>query len=266
MPEHSAADSVATGERVLIIPGLDGKPRMLERFAPRLFPDMRALVFDHHLDEADDGVEGLAERALRVLDADRDGGISAFVCGESFGGTVALTIALRHPERVRGLILLSAFAWYPAIAGHARRLGMRIWRLVGDRVAARVFRLWRPFSMPAMLGPECPEELTAAFLDEEDVHLPSYRAKCGIALAFDARPWLEEIICPTFILTGTRDPAVPISAGRELARRIPNARLHCLPGGHLVHIVRAEEVAALIADWIRDECLVKFPDRPAAAG
>jgi pimeloyl-ACP methyl ester carboxylesterase len=51
------------------------------------------------------------------------------------------------------------------------------------------------------------------------------------------------------VLTGTWDPVVPASAGLELARTIPRATLHRLPGGHLVHLVRANQVGALIADW-----------------
>jgi pimeloyl-ACP methyl ester carboxylesterase len=54
------------------------------------------------------------------------------------------------------------------------------------------------------------------------------------------------------ILTGTWDSVVPISAGAELARLIPNARLHRLPGGHVVHLTRAAEVGRLIARWVAE--------------
>lgn len=254
MSRIRTADLSDSRERVLVIPGLGGRPGLMESFAPKLFAGLRPIVFDHYGDCAEDGVEGLAERAFRLLEDEESEPRPAFVCGESFGGTLALTIARRHPERVRGLILLSAFGRYPGLGGRIRRLGMRVWRLVGDEVAARVFRLWRPLSMSAMLGSRPSVEVKAAYLDEADLHLPSYRAKCELALAFDARPWLREIACPTLIVTGSRDPAVPVSAGRELSRSIPNARLHQLPGSHLVHFVRADEVRTLIADWIREEC------------
>jgi pimeloyl-ACP methyl ester carboxylesterase len=238
--------------RVLLVSGLDGDPRLLMGAAPRLFPGLRALPFNHLRDPAEDGVEGLAERALAVLDADPEGDAPAYVCGESFGGTVALTLARRHPERVHGLILLSAFGWYPAAPTFTGRLGMAFWRLVGDRIVAQILRLWRPLSAPGALGLRCPPQIARAYLNRPALHLPGYRAKCAISLAFDARPWLGEIACPTFILVGTWDPIVPTSAGRDLARRIPDARLHCLPGSHLVHIIRADEAGALIARWMSD--------------
>src|SRR3981081_3083810 len=97
--------------RVLVIPGLNGHPGLLMRSAPTLFPEWSPVAFNHHLDLAADGVEGLAERALDVLN-DRDEKV--WVCGESFGGTVALTLAYQRPERVKGLILLSAFGWHPS--------------------------------------------------------------------------------------------------------------------------------------------------------
>jgi pimeloyl-ACP methyl ester carboxylesterase len=249
--EAAAAGRLAAG-RVLVVPGLDGHPRMLMAAAPRLFRGLRALPFDHGQDPAADGVEGLAARALGVLDADPAGDAAAYVAGESFGGTIALTLARRHPERVRGLILFSAFGWYAGASAHASRLGMVCWRLVGDRLAGPIFDLWRPVGVPGALGRRPPPALRRAYLVRPRLHLPGYRAKSAIALAFDARPWLGEIACPTLILIGTHDPVVPTSAGRELARRLPNARLHCLPGGHLVHIVRAAEAGALIARWMAD--------------
>src|SRR5215218_4490025 len=94
--------------RVLAIAGLDGDATLLAAAAPRLFPNMRTLLFDHSSDTMAGGIEGLADRALAVLDTDREGAAPAFICVESFGGTVALLLARRHPERVRGLILLSA--------------------------------------------------------------------------------------------------------------------------------------------------------------
>jgi pimeloyl-ACP methyl ester carboxylesterase len=260
--ENGEPPDAADG-RVLVIPGLDGDPRLLMSVAPRLFAGLRALPFDHFRDPATDGVEGLAARALAVLDADPAGAAPAYVCGESFGGTIALTLARRYPERVRGLILLSTFGWYPAASSYASQLGMLAWRLAGDRVADRVFRLWRPLSVPGALGRRCPPEITRAYLDRPRLHLPGYRAKSAIALGFDARPWLGEITCPTLILIGTWDPVVPTAAGRDLARRLPNARLHCLPGGHLVHVVRADEAGALIARW-RDET-TRWPELSSPA-
>jgi pimeloyl-ACP methyl ester carboxylesterase len=232
---------------VLVIPGLDGDPALVRAAAPWLFRGMRVLPFDHRLDPMAGGVEGLAERALAILDSDSEADAPAFVCGESFGGTAALTLARRYPARVRGLILLSAFGWYPSVSP---QLGLALWRVLGDRAAEHILRLWRYVSLPVALGVPWSWAVARAYLHRPAPHLPGYRAKCEVSAHFDARPWLDSINCPTFILTGTWDPVVPTRAGQELARRIPNARLHRLPGGHLAHVVRPAEAGHLISGWV----------------
>jgi pimeloyl-ACP methyl ester carboxylesterase len=57
-----------------------------------------------------------------------------------------------------------------------------------------------------------------------------------------------QITAPTLIVWGEDDPWLPLERGRELARRIPTARLEVLPGaGHLVPEARPEELSRLLA-------------------
>ncbi|MCA1648551.1 MAG: alpha/beta hydrolase [Chloroflexi bacterium] len=241
--------SEAELDRVLVIPGLNGHPGLLMRAAPLLFPMWQSLAFNHHLDLAEGGVEGLAQRALAVLDgADQ----RVFVCGESFGGTVALTLAHLRPERVKGLILLSAFGWHPSILARRGAGALAVWSFLGHRVGPRAYRAGRVASVPTQLGLRFTGDLFRSYISRPRAHVAAYRTKAELSLMFDARPWLASLACPTFILTGTWDPVVPVAAGRELARRIPDARLCCVQGGHLVHLVRARHVGGLISEWARD--------------
>ena len=47
---------------------------------------------------------------------------------------------------------------------------------------------------------------------------------------------------PTLVLHGRRDRVVPVADSRELARLIPGAEFHLMPGGHLA-VLRAQAVA-----------------------
>ena len=59
---------------------------------------------------------------------------------------------------------------------------------------------------------------------------------------------VERIAAPTLLLWGDKDPISPVAVGRHLARQIPNAELHVLPGGdHSLAQNRPTEVAPLIA-------------------
>ncbi len=234
---------------MLIIPGLNGHPGLLLRAAPQLLPNWRPLAFNHHLDVAEGGVEGLARRALAVLDQ-RDERV--FVCGESFGGTVALTLAHLQPERVKGLILLSTFGWHPSILARRGAGALALWSFLGHRVGTTMYQAGRVASLPTQLGLRFPRDLLQSYIRRPRAHVAAYRTKAELSLRFDARPWLATLECPTFVLTGTWDPVVPASAGRELARSIPNASLYGLPGGHLVHLVHARRAGVLIAQWARD--------------
>jgi pimeloyl-ACP methyl ester carboxylesterase len=233
---------------VLIIPGLNGHPGLLLGAAPLLFPHWRAVAFNHHLDMAEGGVLGLARRALGVLD-DQPGDERVFVCGESFGGTVALTLAHLRPERVKGLILLSTFGWHPSTLARHGAGALAVWSFLGHRIGTSVYRAGRVASLPTQLGLRFPADLFLSYMSRPRANVAAYRTKVELALTFDARPWLATLNCPTFVLTGTWDPVVPVSAGRELARSIPNARLCTVPGGHLAHLVHARRVGGLISDW-----------------
>jgi poly(3-hydroxyoctanoate) depolymerase len=238
----------AVPDRVLIIPGLNGHPGLLMRHAPVLFPGWDAVAFNHHLDLAEDGVPGLARRALDVLGEQHE---PVFVCGESFGGTVALTLAHTAPQRVRGLILFSAFGWHPSTLARRGAGALALWSFLGQRAGGGLYRLGRVVSLPTQLGLRFPPELLRSYISRPRAHVAAYRTKAELSLTFDARPWLAQIDCAAFVLVGTWDPVVPASAGRELARYLPNATLHSLRGGHLVHLVHAQRVGALIQSWAR---------------
>jgi pimeloyl-ACP methyl ester carboxylesterase len=240
--------SSGVAPRVLVIPGLNGHPGLLMRAAPTLFPGWPAVAFNHHVDVAHGGVEGLAERALALIEPDE----RVVVCGESFGGTVALTLARMAPERVRGLILFSTFGWHPSMLARRGVVALAVWSFLGHRLNTPAYRAGRIASLPSQLGLAFPRDLFREYISRPRAHVAAYRAKAELSLTFDARPWLAEIACPTFVLIGSWDPVVPVSAGRELARAIPDAELHQLAGGHLVHLVQAPRVGTLIARWARD--------------
>src|SRR6185503_20488459 len=148
------------GERVLLIPGLNGHPGMLMRSAPALFPTWPAIPFNHHVDLGEGGVEGLAGRALDVLEPDE----RAWVCGESFGGTVALTLAHLRPDRVRGLILLSTFGWHPSTLARRGVRALALWSFLGERLGGSAYRAGRLVSLPTQLGLRFPGDLLKSYI------------------------------------------------------------------------------------------------------
>jgi pimeloyl-ACP methyl ester carboxylesterase len=126
---------------------------------------------------------------------------------------------------------------------------LALWSFLGGRVSNSMYRAGRLASLPTQLGLRVSPALFQTYISRPRACVPAYRTKVELSLSFDARPWLGTLETPAFILTGTWDPVVPASAGRDLARRLPNSTLHTLPGGHLVHLVHAERVGQLITRW-----------------
>lgn len=127
------------GPPVLMIHGASANAREFSwTLAPRLEDSMRLMMADrpgHGYSRRFDGAESLAMQARQmagVLDALAPGE-KAVIVGHSFGGAVALRVALDRPELVSGLVLLapvthdwggSGTAWYnraaaPPVVGHA---------------------------------------------------------------------------------------------------------------------------------------------------
>src|SRR5437868_1686857 len=74
-------------------------------------------------------------------------------------------------------------------------------------------------------------------------------ASAALLAGFDARPWLNEVRCPSLVIVARRDPVVPPSAGRELGRLLPGAQTCELPCGHLSYLAMPEAIRGLVESW-----------------
>ena len=82
--------------------------------------------------------------------------------------------------------------------------------------------------------------------------LSGYLAQLYAIAGWTSLPWLGRLRQPTLVLAGDDDPIVPSVNGRMLARLIPDARLHVVPGGgHLFLLERPREMAALVTEFLK---------------
>jgi poly(3-hydroxyalkanoate) depolymerase len=182
---------------------------------------------------------GTVTRLLDLLDVE-----VVDVLGISWGGALAQTLARRHPDRVRRLVLCSTAAglfMLPARPSVLRRLtGPR--RFTSPAYRARV--------APLIYGPDVvgdPEQLIFGESPSRRGYLYQVLALRGFASGL----WLHKLTQPTLVLAGERDPIVPNINGRILAGLIPNARLETVPGaGHLFLLTRSEPSCAMIAEFL----------------
>lgn len=241
------------GPPVLMIMGLSFTHEMWFRVAPAIANEYTAIVFDNRGMGRSDVPRGpytmarMASDARAVLDA--AGMESAHVIGASMGGMIAQELALRHPERVRSLILgcttsRGLFGKWPEF-----QHGPREWN--GDRVERE--RSLRPLLYA---------EATPSALIEEDV-----RVRCGCTwsykgflnqfagiLMWSAYRRLPRIQVPTLVVHGDEDRLVPPENGRVLASRIPAARFELLRGaGHILVTDQPERSIEVIRGFLEEQ-------------
>lgn len=149
--------------------------------------------------------------------------------GHSFGGQIALYLALTEPKLISQLILLS-----PAgIRTKSRLTRARIGLL-------KLFKRFRALLPPALYNALLRRIASADYA----AALGKQRQLLNHIVNFDLLPRLPEITVPTIILWGDQDRVIPYM-GKLMAETLPHARLVVLYGaGHIPHLTHPELLAA----------------------
>jgi pimeloyl-ACP methyl ester carboxylesterase len=190
----------------------------------------------------------LVDDVLAVLDA--EGVERAIWVGLSIGGFLSLRAALTRPERVRALVLIDSDAGSESAWKKVKYTLMK-WglRTIGPRLIV-------PAVMPIMFGettlrtrPEIRDEYFRRFLE---LRVPSISHGIdAITGRDDILGRLKEIDCPTLVLVGAEDRALPAWKSRRLAGGIRGAELVVIPGaGHLSAVEQPEAVTDAIAGFL----------------
>jgi 3-oxoadipate enol-lactonase len=196
-------------------------------------------------------IEEMADDLAAVLD--RLGIERTAVLGHSLGGYLAQELALRHPERVDALVLVGTAPGGPANVP-VPRATLGEWLASAQLPPAEFARATMPSSFAAGwtdAHPAAYEHFLAIRL-EHPTPPEAWRAQFDAARAWTAvaHP-LERIDVPALVVHGDGDRVVPVENGRELARRIPGAELHELPGrGHVPNLEEPAQFNELVLDFL----------------
>ena len=247
---------------ILLLHGVPSSSRMFEPLFARLsdhyhlvapdypgfglssMPERRR--FEYTFDNLTSVVEGLVERL--GLDA-----YSLYVM--DYGAPVGFRLALRHPERVRGLVVQN---------GNAYEEGLReFWRPIkaywADGSAEHRAAL-HPFVEPKATreqyetGVADPSLLdpTAWMVDQIGLDRPGnrdiqmdlfYDYRTNVALYPRFQAFFREHQPPTLIAWGKNDPIFPPEGAAPYRRDLPDAETHLLDTGHFALETHGEEIA-----------------------
>lgn len=243
------------GEPILLIMGLGCASDLWHRTVPELSLQYRTLLFDNRgvgrsdSPSAPYSIATMADDAAAVLEA--AGVESAHVFGYSMGGMIAQELALRHPRRVRSLILGSTnCGGQNAVHPAPEVLNVLMARGVANPVEA--FWAITPFIYDA----STPREKLEEDLEVRSRAFPSrenYMAQLQAIMAWESHPRLNTINVPTLVIHGETDRLIPAENASIIAKAIPGAKLVKLAGAsHIFTTDRPQEATEAILSFLQE--------------
>lgn len=187
-----------------------------------------------------DAQADLVRKVLSRLNIER-----AIVLGHSWGASVAVALALRHPDVVRGLVLASGY-YYPTPRADVVLLSGPAVPIIGDvmrwTIAPLLSRIMWPLLLRKIFGPRPVPAKFSAFPKELAVRPSQIRASAAEAAlmvpgAIAHAAEYPSLKMPVTIIAGTEDQLIDSTTqSLRLHNDIAQSKYHCLPGeGHMIH-------------------------------
>lgn len=247
------------GDPLLLITGIGATLELAEPLEAEMVPrGFRVISFDAPGVGRSTGyrcprrMPGIARTIEHLLDALGEPRVA--VLGVSLGGIIAQQLAHQSPDRVRRLVLAATAAGVVGLGGVPGSLRVALEMITPRRyhspdhyrrVAGRLY------GGAARHDPEVLLHRSLARFTTPP-GLAGYLGQLYALAFWTGLPWLRRLPQPTLVISGDDDPIVPAANGRVLARLIPDARLHIVPGGgHLFLLERPAEIADLTTDFLR---------------
>jgi pimeloyl-ACP methyl ester carboxylesterase len=241
-----------SGRPVVLLHGQPGSGRDWD-LVRRGLNDLRVLAPDR---PGYDGLPALdfAGNARLLSGLLRDTGVErAVVVGHSWGGGVALQMALDHPEQVAGLCLLGSIGSPLSLTRRDRLLA---WPGLAEAaaVATCCTAVLAPRAFVSATGSRLPvaqrQELRRRGREWQRggaVRAIAAEQRFMVLRGEELARRIGEITAPALVVTGQQDRTVSPAAAADLARALPGGVLLSVPGGHLL----PHEAPRVVADAVR---------------
>jgi pimeloyl-ACP methyl ester carboxylesterase len=171
------------------------------------------------------------------------------------GAAVSLALALRHPAKVRALILLRP-AWLHEGSPPPLALFPKVAEFIeayGRWEGKEQFRRYAPLQALAQECPACAESLLRQFDYPQPQAVVDRLQQIPASHPYDNPAELQALDLPCLVLGSRQDPFHPFSYAEALAAGIPGAQLQEVPSRYRDEAAHLAAVRKAIGDFLRDK-------------
>lgn len=173
------------------------------------------------------------------------------VLGHSTGCGIALSLAARNPERVRAMVLATPWTYADQHLSTMQNLRVAAARVLDPQQYER-FNAALLFPPQFRRADQAGFDRLAAAAPAHPQDADSIARRLNAILAFDARPLLPTIQCPTLVAAAIDDQLMPAWFAAEAAAEISGAQyLEFDGGGHMLLETRTAELASAVLEFLR---------------
>jgi len=245
-------DSGGTGVPVLLVHAIGCDHRMWDGLGTALSPRFRVIRMDVRghgrsaVTPRPYSLDQLADDARDLLDSLKID--KSHWVGLSMGGMIGQAFALRHPQRLRKLVLANTTSTYGT-------QGPEMWearaKAVGEggMAAVKELAMQRYFTDDFRASSsDVVDRIGAGFLATDP---EGYIACCNAIRDLDFSGDLHRIKAPTLVIAGEKDVGTPVAMSKAIADAIPGATLAVIPGAaHLSAVENPEAFNKLVEDFL----------------
>ena len=245
--------AVGEGRPLLLVMGLGADVTAWADHVPAYVPRSRCILVDNRgvgrsgQPAGPDSTAQMADDCARVVQAAADEPVA--VVGISMGGAIAQELALRHPELVRSLVLVSTWArcdgYLAEVFDHLRTAH----GVLGPVKFAQLLqlRIWSSAYVSDHL-----DELRDARQVAAEAPVPhhAFAAQSAACMSHDTLGRLGAIAVPTLVTVGREDCFTVPACSEEIHAAVPGSLLEVFPGGHTHHWEQLGAFNALTSEWV----------------
>jgi len=181
---------------------------------------------------------------------------SCDLVGWSMGSAVGLSIAKKQKNLIRKLVLITPFSWLGG-AVYNEKVAFKIF-VSFVRIRERLFPNFNPQSKYSFLRKSNSIEDEYTEWAWNNLHKSKddfiYADGGRFVVPYDARSWINQIECPTLVITGGKDKLVPEETSNEVIENLSNVKNKVISdAGHSIPWTHSDELMKEINNFLDNE-------------